>query len=332
MTHAFLTPRRVTASAAAPAALLLIAASALPMHAEASCPQQHSVNSVVGTGARLNKRNVIPNGWVAAYRQLTRSNGSFGQAYAFSAPVCTGSTLRWSHCADGWTSGKRAPVALAYTRLCSQTCYNPSSATDAQRSCPCPCFFTPGDDHQSITGFSGEFLATSGSTTVTVSPESGLRIVARQPLADEERPSTSFTINITDASGAVVAAGSVELAVRGGSEGNTPELVKTGFLSDLPFVVEGGNDEFFVSLAPLAQRAIIDISTLDLEIQLRSAGPDPVNTCAADCNADGVVDLFDYLDFVNAFSSQGPGSDFNSDQVVDFFDYLDFVQSFSDGC
>lgn len=332
MSYAFSTSRPLNGSVIAPAAIALIALSTLPMHAEASCPQQHSVNSVVGTGARLNKRNVIPNGWVAAYRQVTRSNGSFGQAYAFSAPVCTGSTLHWSHCADGWTSGKRAPVALAYTRLCSQICYNPSSATDAQRSCPCPCFFTPGDDHQSITGFSGEFLVASGSTTVNVSPESGLRIVARQPLSDGERPSTSFTINITDASGAVIAAGSVELAARAGFEGNIPELVKTGFLSDLPFVVEGGNDEFFVSLAPLAQRALIDISTLDLEIQLRSASPDPVNTCAADCNADGVVDLFDYLDFVNTFSSQGPGSDFNSDQIVDFFDYLDFVDEFAAGC
>ncbi|MBU6413600.1 MAG: hypothetical protein KGS45_09000 [Planctomycetes bacterium] len=54
--------------------------------------------------------------------------------------------------------------------------------------------------------------------------------------------------------------------------------------------------------------------------------------CPADFNRDGVADFFDYLDFVAAFSSGGPGSDFNADGSVDFFDYLDFVAAFSFGC
>ena len=54
--------------------------------------------------------------------------------------------------------------------------------------------------------------------------------------------------------------------------------------------------------------------------------------CAADFNSDGIVDFFDYLDFVDAFSSGGPGADFNSDGEIDFFDYLDFVDAFSTGC
>jgi hypothetical protein len=54
--------------------------------------------------------------------------------------------------------------------------------------------------------------------------------------------------------------------------------------------------------------------------------------CPADFNSDGQVDFFDYLDFVNLFSTDDPEADFNGDGQVDFFDYLDFAQSFADDC
>ncbi len=54
--------------------------------------------------------------------------------------------------------------------------------------------------------------------------------------------------------------------------------------------------------------------------------------CPADFNRDYTVDFFDYLDFVDAFSSADAAADFNQDSVVDFFDYLDFVDYFSFGC
>lgn len=56
------------------------------------------------------------------------------------------------------------------------------------------------------------------------------------------------------------------------------------------------------------------------------------SSCLADFNNDTIVDFFDYLDFVAAFSESLPVADFNDDAVVDFFDYLDFVQAFSLGC
>ncbi len=55
-------------------------------------------------------------------------------------------------------------------------------------------------------------------------------------------------------------------------------------------------------------------------------------SCTADFNGDTAVDFFDYLDFVDAFSSQLPAADFNHDSSIDFFDYLDFVDAFSTGC
>ena len=54
--------------------------------------------------------------------------------------------------------------------------------------------------------------------------------------------------------------------------------------------------------------------------------------CPADFNEDGSVDFFDYLDFVDAFSSNLPSADFNHESSIDFFDYLDFVDAFSIGC
>ncbi|MBU6412074.1 MAG: hypothetical protein KGS45_01250 [Planctomycetes bacterium] len=54
--------------------------------------------------------------------------------------------------------------------------------------------------------------------------------------------------------------------------------------------------------------------------------------CGADFNSDGVVDFFDYLDFVAEFSGATVSADFNNDAVIDFFDYLDFVAAFSGGC
>ncbi len=56
------------------------------------------------------------------------------------------------------------------------------------------------------------------------------------------------------------------------------------------------------------------------------------SNCDADFNEDGVVDFFDYLDFVSAFAANQNSADYNGDGIVDFFDYLDFVADFAAGC
>ncbi len=54
--------------------------------------------------------------------------------------------------------------------------------------------------------------------------------------------------------------------------------------------------------------------------------------CTADFNEDGVVDFFDYDDFVVAFEAGLPEADYNNDTAIDFFDYDDFVVDFEQGC
>ncbi len=95
----------------------------------------------------------------------------------------------------------------------------------------------------------------------------------------------------------------------------------------------GRGESIYVANMAYADEAMTDTQIAALGgpswrgiVHLKPAG------CAADFNADTVVDFFDYLDFVAAFSSNDPAADFNADTVIDFFDYLDFVASFSTGC
>lgn len=74
------------------------------------------------------------------------------------------------------------------------------------------------------------------------------------------------------------------------------------------------------------------LSAADVQAHYAALGAGATPPCLADYNGDCAVDLFDYLDFVNAFSTSAFGADFNNDGAIDLFDYLDFVQAFSAGC
>ena len=54
--------------------------------------------------------------------------------------------------------------------------------------------------------------------------------------------------------------------------------------------------------------------------------------CYPDCNADDVLDLFDFLCFQNAFAVADPYADCNEDGAFDLFDFLCFQNAFAVGC
>ncbi len=54
--------------------------------------------------------------------------------------------------------------------------------------------------------------------------------------------------------------------------------------------------------------------------------------CPADCENDADLDIFDYLCFLDAFSSQDPYADFENDADWDLFDFLAFQNAFAQGC
>ncbi|UYV12042.1 MAG: hypothetical protein NCW75_12145 [Phycisphaera sp.] len=54
--------------------------------------------------------------------------------------------------------------------------------------------------------------------------------------------------------------------------------------------------------------------------------------CEADLNLDGSLDLFDLLEFQNAFDVNNLVADFDGDGVLTIFDFLAFQNAFSAGC
>ncbi len=72
-----------------------------------------------------------------------------------------------------------------------------------------------------------------------------------------------------------------------------------------------------------------DEITAELADQLQQ---DLLGECPADLTGDEVLDLFDFLAFVNAFNEQDPVGDCVYDGVFDLFDFLCFVNRFNGGC
>jgi hypothetical protein len=54
--------------------------------------------------------------------------------------------------------------------------------------------------------------------------------------------------------------------------------------------------------------------------------------CYPDFTADGALDLFDFLAFVNAFNAADPAADCDGNGILDLFDFLCFVNAFNEGC
>jgi hypothetical protein len=54
--------------------------------------------------------------------------------------------------------------------------------------------------------------------------------------------------------------------------------------------------------------------------------------CYPDFTGDGVLDLFDFLSYVNAFNAADPSADCTGDGAFDLFDFLCFVNQFNQGC
>jgi FG-GAP repeat len=54
--------------------------------------------------------------------------------------------------------------------------------------------------------------------------------------------------------------------------------------------------------------------------------------CPPDLNGDGILDFFDVVAFLAAFSAQSPIADWNQDGVFNFFDVAAYLAAFSAGC
>ncbi|MFG0285207.1 MAG: choice-of-anchor B family protein [Phycisphaerales bacterium JB039] len=59
---------------------------------------------------------------------------------------------------------------------------------------------------------------------------------------------------------------------------------------------------------------------------------DSDSTCRVDLTGDGLLDIFDFLEFQNLFGAGDLTADFTGDGVLDFFDFLAFQNEFALGC
>ncbi|MFG0284939.1 MAG: choice-of-anchor tandem repeat NxxGxxAF-containing protein [Phycisphaerales bacterium JB039] len=57
-----------------------------------------------------------------------------------------------------------------------------------------------------------------------------------------------------------------------------------------------------------------------------------IDTCAADCDGSGTLDIFDFLCFQNLFALGDPAADCDGSGVLDIFDFLCFQNAFGAGC
>jgi hypothetical protein len=54
--------------------------------------------------------------------------------------------------------------------------------------------------------------------------------------------------------------------------------------------------------------------------------------CYPDFTEDGELDLFDFLEYVNAFNAGDAAADCDENEILDLFDFLCFVNAFNEGC
>jgi glucose/arabinose dehydrogenase len=95
---------------------------------------------------------------------------------------------------------------------------------------------------------------------------------------------------------------------------------------DLGLFVKGIGEDEAGEIYLLASTTLGPSGTSGLVLHM-VAGP-----CVPDLNADGSLDLFDFLMFVNLFNGGDAKADCDGNGGLDLFDFLCFVNQFSEGC
>ncbi|MBX3315431.1 MAG: hypothetical protein KF902_01055 [Phycisphaeraceae bacterium] len=177
--------------------------------------------------------------------------------------------------------------------------------------------------------------------------------VAISGTADLVIPSNAspFTV-VTPASGQSLGAGAATVAWTVGNTNLAP-------ISCTQVAIDLSTDDglsFPISLGtyPNNGSAVVDlpaVSSPGARVRVRGvsriffnvSGSFTLAGCAADFNMDGIPDVLDFLDFMDAFGScdgqpapcSGSGgfdADLNGDTIIDIIDFLDFMDAFGSGC
>jgi WD40 repeat protein len=85
------------------------------------------------------------------------------------------------------------------------------------------------------------------------------------------------------------------------------------------------------SLAVSPDGGMIGIGRVDATVEIATNPFGPL-ACYPDFDQNGVLDLFDFLAYVNSFNGEDDQADCTDDDTFDIFDFLCFVNEFNEGC
>lgn len=74
------------------------------------------------------------------------------------------------------------------------------------------------------------------------------------------------------------------------------------------------------------------LTSSQTQLHVNLADCDASPDCYADCDQNGVLNIFDYICYGNAFASSGAYADCDGNGVVDKFDYICFGNAYAAGC
>lgn len=327
----------------------LASGSALPVSAQANCPNQMSARARVGWGEDYYRRS-FSTGYTAAYYTHTKNNGSYGKSYALAEyGGCNASYWHFIQCNVTKTVGSRAPAAVSASKTCFPWCFGTWNANDGRRTCLNPFLLPPPIEiDQSEAQLTGEFFVGGPGARAQISDESQLLVSARRPLAPHEHPSATVRVSIGDAAGNTIAEGSISLRVTAGfGEGNTAHIEGLGIFEGLPLApeeVEPGIFRIPISLIGSRVDPFLMIgSTISVETE---AVPPIAANCDADVDdgsgtgrGDGGVTLDDLLYYMSIFDAGSEHADMDDgtgdgvpDGGVGIDDLLYYLQRFDQGC
>ncbi|MEO1008571.1 MAG: GC-type dockerin domain-anchored protein [Planctomycetota bacterium] len=110
-------------------------------------------------------------------------------------------------------------------------------------------------------------------------------------------------------------------------EGDDATLFAIGFTPPFP---DAGTKLYAFDIRPDGTLALESVRTLSDTIIYD--GLAPVLPCVIDFEPDCVLDIFDFLAFLNLFTSGDPAADLDANGILNLFDFLAFQTRFAAGC
>ncbi|MCA9279255.1 MAG: VCBS repeat-containing protein [Phycisphaeraceae bacterium] len=148
----------------------------------------------------------------------------------------------------------------------------------------------------------------------------------------------NFPVNAINA-GDIVAAdfdldGDMDIVTANEDSGNVSVLTNTGGTFGPATLISTGAHPDTLAIGDIDNNGSMDVAVTNRDsdstsILLSTAAG---SSCYADCDSNGVLNVFDYICFGNAYSAGDPYADCDGSGALNIFDYICFGNAYSAGC